>query len=189
MLKPSTAARVERKQEVQKATHDARAKPRSLDVGETVFVKNHGEGEKWLPGVITKCTGPVSFHVKLNDGRERCCHQDQLRSRFSQVDPELEEESETPTAADNFDLNLPPAAEVVPVQPTPTVTTPAAPDPTPETVAPSGTMPEGPPPGVTPDVQTTGQTPEGQSPQSVPPRKTYPQRNRTARQWYEPGQN
>ncbi len=28
------------------------------------------EVRKWLPAVITKHTGSVSFHVKLNDGRE-----------------------------------------------------------------------------------------------------------------------
>ena len=54
-----------------KATHDAKAKPRSLQIGDLVYVKDFGAGRNWLPGSILKCTGPVSFHVKLKDGRER----------------------------------------------------------------------------------------------------------------------
>jgi len=153
-----------------------------------VYVKNQGEGVNWLPGVIIKCTGPVSFHVKLNDGRERRCHQDQLRNRVSQADSETEEESETPMTADSFDLlDPPPAAEVAPAEPTPTVTAPAVPKPTTETVAPTGTTPDGPPSGATPESQPVDPTSEGQSSELAPPRKTYPRRNRTARQWYEPG--
>ena len=57
-----------------------------------MYVKNYGDGQNWLPGVITKCTGPVSFHVKLKVGRERRCHQDQIRSRSTQEEPEEEPE-------------------------------------------------------------------------------------------------
>ena len=30
-------------------------------------------------GKIVSHSGPVSFHVLLEDGRQKCCHQDQLR--------------------------------------------------------------------------------------------------------------
>ena len=36
-------------------------------------------GSVWLPAKIVESTGPVSFHVVLEDGRNRRCHQDQLR--------------------------------------------------------------------------------------------------------------
>ena len=44
-----------------------------------MFLKNFGRGRKWLCGKITKITGPVSYHMRLDDGRQRC-HQDQLLS-------------------------------------------------------------------------------------------------------------
>ena len=44
-------------------------------------MKNYNPGQLWLPGQIVKVTGPVSFHVRLTDGRLRRCHQDQLRPR------------------------------------------------------------------------------------------------------------
>ena len=54
----------------QKSKHDAHAHERLL---------NELHGEKWEPGTITKKTSPVSYSVKLSDGRDRRCHQDQVR--------------------------------------------------------------------------------------------------------------
>ena len=38
-----------------------------------------------MPGLISKRTEPVSFVVRLSDGRGRCCHQDQLQKRTLEV--------------------------------------------------------------------------------------------------------
>ena len=54
-------------------------------MGETVFVKNYGSGQRWLPGTIVQVTGPVSYQMKLEDGRLRR-HQDQLRQRVTAPD-------------------------------------------------------------------------------------------------------
>ena len=59
-------------------------------------MKNFQSGDKWLPGVISKRTGPVSFVVRLSDGHERCCHQDQLQKRTVEVTIESPVETETP---------------------------------------------------------------------------------------------
>ena len=79
ILRPLTAERVEEKQMKQKSKHDAHAHERQLNEGDTVLVRNYLRGEKWEPGTITKKTGPVSYSVKLSDGRDRRCHQDQVR--------------------------------------------------------------------------------------------------------------
>ena len=75
LLKLNTAATVEEKQLKQKCQHDARAKDRTFELGNLVFLKNFGHRHRWLHGKITKITGPVSYHVLLDDGRQRCCHQ------------------------------------------------------------------------------------------------------------------
>ena len=80
LLKPHTADRVENQQ---KAQHDTKAKSRIFSVGETVFVKNYGSGRRWFPGTIVQVT---SYQVKLEDGRLRRCHQDQLRQRVTAPD-------------------------------------------------------------------------------------------------------
>ena len=71
----------------QKARHDVRAKPRTFNEGDIVFAKNYGSGDRWLSGKIVKVTGPVSFRVKLDDGRVHRYHQDQLRHQV--VDDQL----------------------------------------------------------------------------------------------------
>ena len=86
LLKPRTADRVENSQLRQKKQHDARAKDRELRVGDRVFVHNYHQGDRWLPGTIQAKTGPVSFLARLEDGRERRCHQDQLRLRTVEVE-------------------------------------------------------------------------------------------------------
>ncbi|KAG8002366.1 Sodium-coupled neutral amino acid transporter 3 [Nibea albiflora] len=50
---------------------------------ETVFFKNFSQGPPWLPGVICRQTGPVSFIVDLWEGRQICRHQDHLRVRHT----------------------------------------------------------------------------------------------------------
>ena len=52
-----------------------------------MFLKNFGHGRRWLRGKITKITGPVSYHVLLDDGRKRCCHQDHLHLRVIESNP------------------------------------------------------------------------------------------------------
>ena len=88
LLKPHTADRVERKQMQQKRQHDDKAADRNFETGTTVFVRNYHHGNRWLPGTIEQRTGPVSFRIKLSDGRIRRCHQDQIRHRYVEITQE-----------------------------------------------------------------------------------------------------
>ena len=81
LLHPNTLARVENKQMEQKLRHDRKAKCWFFSVGEPIFARNFGTGHRWLSEDITEKARPVSFRVRLEDGRFRCCHQDQLRHR------------------------------------------------------------------------------------------------------------
>ena len=67
LLRPNTAARVEGRQLAQKE-HDSKSRSRLFEKGDHVMVKNQSAGPKWLPGVIVERSGPVSFHVQLEDG-------------------------------------------------------------------------------------------------------------------------
>ena len=86
-LKPNLAARVEGKQQQQKASHDISAKMCVFQVGDKVYVKNHRPGPSWLPGIIVESTGSLSFRVQLEDERIWRCHQDQLRHRVTNPEP------------------------------------------------------------------------------------------------------
>ena len=78
LLKPNVSARVESKQYQHKKDHDKSAKSRKFSTGQLVYVKNNRTGSAWLKGKIVESTGPVSFRVLLEDGREWRCHQDHL---------------------------------------------------------------------------------------------------------------
>ena len=96
LLKPNTAERVERNQRKQKETHDLRSRERNFETGENVFVRNYHHGDKWLPGVIEQKTGPVSYRVKLTNGKTRRCHQDQVRKRSVEVSQDSSREPDIP---------------------------------------------------------------------------------------------
>ena len=52
--------------------------------------------EKWVPGIVSKVTGPLSYHVQLTDGRIIRRHIDSVRSRVSKGnDPAVQSSEET----------------------------------------------------------------------------------------------
>ena len=162
LLKPHTAEQVEKKQSQQKQQHNARARKRKFEVGTDVFVRNYHQGDRWLPGVIEKRTGPVSFKVKLTDGRIRRCHQDQVRNRSVDLPQESHTES---------DVTVPAT-----VPSSPTTTLPESP------TADSGTSHERDTPSVdTPEISDTS---VDNSYTGVT--KTYPKRSRDPVERYEP---
>ena len=70
------------KQAQQKASRDKKCRTRQFAVDDPVFLRNHAQGDKWLPETATTRTGPLSFQVTTPDERIVCCHQDQLRARM-----------------------------------------------------------------------------------------------------------
>ena len=79
-------------------------------LGDKVLVRNYHNGERLLPGVVEKKTGPVSYDVRVADGRHRRCHQDQIRFRSVDIQERVTLE---------LDVYLPP---VVIANPTTTTT-------------------------------------------------------------------
>ena len=169
LVRPNAAERVEEKQQQQKAQHDRKAKPRTFRLGDTVFVKNFGAGQRWLPGQIVDVSGPVSFHVLLEDGRRKRCHQDQLRSRVvDDGDPDT-----TQGGPDSsFPIASPSSSEEAP--------TPQGAGP-PESRQPTDSS--------TSTESNTSSPTESSTP--VQPTETaakrYPRRQRRPREWFEPG--
>ncbi|XP_048244738.1 uncharacterized protein K02A2.6-like [Haliotis rufescens] len=112
LLHPDMSCKVRNKQEQQKSVHDAHAKDRHLQVGDLVYVLNFRPGDKWLSGIITERTGPVSFHVRLDNGGVVKRHIDHLRLRHvlkheSQHDksvPSTHEQSVLPELPDKLPM-------------------------------------------------------------------------------------
>ena len=69
-------------QNKQKMHHDYHARDRTFDIGDPVVCHNYERGDELLlPSHIIVMSGPVSFQIKLNDGRIMKRHLDQIRHR------------------------------------------------------------------------------------------------------------
>lgn len=108
LLKPNTAERVERNQQKQKDRHDQSSRERNFAVGEDVFVWNYLQGDQWLPGSIEQKTGPVSYRVKLTNGKVIHCHHDQIWNCFVEISQDL------PCEPDMSDIVIPTTQAAVP---------------------------------------------------------------------------
>ncbi|XP_072023179.1 uncharacterized protein [Amphiura filiformis] len=117
LVRPDLQKRVQEKQFGQAHNHDMHAKEREFQIQDAVFAHNYAaRGPKWLPGHVIAQTGPVSYKVKLTDGRVWKRHVDQIRKRYSNM-------QNPPQAEPKSDVFLPPGdvlldeAEVVNEQP------------------------------------------------------------------------
>ena len=77
LLRPDISNRVQSKQQSQKSHHDQRAREGMFQTGETVSVRNFTDNT-WIPRVIEKQNGPLSYHVKLQDGHMVRRHSDHI---------------------------------------------------------------------------------------------------------------
>ena len=78
-LKPSVAEEVRKKHD-KTAKRNGR-KDRSFQVNDHVYIKNFAPGLRWLEGIVTNVTGPLSYEVQLRDGRLIRRHVDHVRTR------------------------------------------------------------------------------------------------------------
>ena len=83
LLKSDISYRVEAKQQQQKLTHNSHAHALQFSEGEEVYVRNFQQsGQSWIPGVISKATGPVSYQVELDNGQIIRRHQDHVQREW-----------------------------------------------------------------------------------------------------------
>ena len=115
LLRPNINSRVQLRQQSQKWHHDQKARERKFQVGDSVSVRNFTTGDTWLLGTIVESRGPLSFQVRLQDGRTVRRHLDHIIYRstsqtFNGSDwmdlPQVTESSST--------LKQPPVAETAP---------------------------------------------------------------------------
>ena len=126
LMRPSTKEYVSSKQAEQKLHHDKQVKSRSLIPGALVMVRNFSGSNKWIPGIIIKKLGPVTYHVEVAHGQILKRHVDQLKPREdrSQVTGSPDVAPTDAPVLDNFQyppVNEAPAAQDSPeYPPTPT---------------------------------------------------------------------
>ena len=75
---PDLTKHIQHVQDSQKHYHDKHTQCRNFALGDRVLVRNYAGSPHWLPGVVKTVLRPVSYQVKLKDGRLWKRHLDQL---------------------------------------------------------------------------------------------------------------
>ena len=83
LLHPDIPKRVIQQQD-KMITRSGRKVLRSFKEGERLYAKSFQSHQKWIPVTVVKQTGPVSYKVKLSDGRIQRRHIDHLRVRYNE---------------------------------------------------------------------------------------------------------
>ena len=78
LMRPDVSNRVHTKQGCQKKLNDRHAREQQFEVGDSVFARNFGSGQKWLAGTVVTVKGQ-SCTVELEDGRNIPRHLDHIR--------------------------------------------------------------------------------------------------------------
>ena len=80
LLKPNIEKNVLNKQATQKENHDPTSRSRCFCVDQPVMVRSYCNSDpKWIPGIILKKKGNLTYLVKLQDGIVWKRHSDQLQ--------------------------------------------------------------------------------------------------------------
>ncbi len=94
--------KVLQKQAYDKQRHDTHAAARTFMTGDSAWALHFQGKPKWMPTVIENQLGPLTFTVRLSDGRLWKRHQDHLRERRPDETKTVGAEQERP------EVQLPP---------------------------------------------------------------------------------
>ena len=75
-IRPDVARTVRRSQE--KVEERIKSNVRKFSIGEHVMVRDYRNNHKWMPGTVSKQTGPVSYKIEIAPGTEWRRHIDQI---------------------------------------------------------------------------------------------------------------
>ena len=89
LVYPDLSTQVTTKIDNAKRTTDKNRVERMFHIGDTVSVVNFQGRPKWLAGVLEEQFGPLTFRVRLEDGRLWKIHVDHIRVRGSEVSRQL----------------------------------------------------------------------------------------------------
>ncbi len=96
LLKPNVASVVEKAQGKLCQRRQVHAKERTFAVGDKVLVRDYRQGKKWMPGMVSAKTGPVSYTIDVGLSVHWRRHTDQILAHQDDCDNGDEETIEVP---------------------------------------------------------------------------------------------
>ena len=82
---------------------------RKFHIGDTVYVQNYALEPKWLDGIVTGVTGPLSYIVKT-EAKDFRCHIDQIHARLTKSI--IADDNLPPSNIDTSDKNVTPTIDI-----------------------------------------------------------------------------
>ena len=70
----------------QKRAHDSHSADRQFRLNNTVYVRNYGVGQRWVPGCVVGLLGSAMYRIRLDNNNVVIRHIDQLRHRVATTD-------------------------------------------------------------------------------------------------------
>ena len=108
LLRPAQEDHVLNKQAQQKLHHDQHCRERDLEPGQGVMARNFRPGATWIPAVVRKKLGPLTYLVEQKEGKFCRRHVDHLRPYHSTTMEEAQpSEYETCPTMSTSDANVP----------------------------------------------------------------------------------
>ena len=95
-MTPNLQTKVVKRQEAQKVQFDKGSREKEFKEQEKVWVQTYSGEKKWIPGIIIKKTGPVSYQVTVEHDRLWKRHTDQLRHRVEECVTNTKNEENSP---------------------------------------------------------------------------------------------
>ena len=88
LLQPNLTSKVQQLQLTQQQNHDTKKPYCQFVEGGLVYAENFSATSdiKWLPGKVTKITGPLSYVIELSDGNTVRRHVDHIKARENNQD-------------------------------------------------------------------------------------------------------
>lgn len=88
LLQPNLTSKVQQSQLTQQQNHDTKKPYRQFVEGDLVYAENFSATSdiKWLPGKVTKITGPLSYIIELSDGNTVRRHVHHIKARENNQD-------------------------------------------------------------------------------------------------------
>ena len=97
LLYPKADKKVNEHQASQKANHDKKARQRNVQVGQRVLVRDQDPSKPWVPGIVEKVQGPLTYLIRLDSGqlwRRHIDHVKQIGESSTGDTPSITEDTE-----------------------------------------------------------------------------------------------
>ena len=101
-----------------RTAEDSKEKTRKFEEGALVWARNFQKGEKWIPGVVSKKLGNVTYEISFEGKEDSNRHIDHLRERKGEVEELRNSEVHIDIEVQGIESN---EAQVTEVEPTPSV--------------------------------------------------------------------